>query len=189
MIICFRHNNAILLSFFIVAIFFQSTAQNTQKKKEINPKTSTIASAIIPGTGQILNGQWYKTPFIYAGLGTCYYFFNTNRLNYLDFKEAYLLRTDNNPLTIDKYDPVNGTAKDRYEKATQLKSLRDYYRRNLELSLIATTGVYILNIIDAYVSAHLRSFDRMDDIGFSTEIIKLPLDGSLFALTGITYKF
>ena len=35
--------------------------------KKHSPKKAALLSAIIPGTGQIYNGSWWKTPFVYAG--------------------------------------------------------------------------------------------------------------------------
>lgn len=142
-------------------------AQENNQKTFFNPKRTMLASAILPGTGQIINNQWWKTPVIFTALAGCYYYFNFSRLKYLDFRDAYILRTDENPLTIDKYDPDYGNAEYRYANASQLKYFRDAYRRDMEFSVILTTGVYVLNIIDAYVGAHLKSFNLNDDLSLS----------------------
>lgn len=147
-----------------------------------------IGSAILPGTGQIINRQWWKVPFIYAGLGTSAYFAQYTYQNYVEFRDAYVIRTDKNPNTIDKYDPLNGTAKDRYSEL-QLKSIRDYNRKNLEISLLAFTGVYVLNVIDAYVGAHLRSFEKMKDISFNFAPIETSIPESSGFTFGLIFKY
>ncbi len=55
------------------------------------------------------------------------------------------------------------TQYDRYSKQN-IRAVRDQYRKNMELSYIAIVGVYGLNVLDAFVSAHLKTFDINDDI-------------------------
>jgi hypothetical protein len=46
----------------------------------------------------------------------------------------------------------------------QLLTLKDYYRRDLELTFIIGGALYALNIIDAAVDAHLYKFDVGDNL-------------------------
>jgi len=149
-----------------------------------------LRSAAIPGWGQLTNKQYWKIPVVYAGLGTCMYFISYNKTWYQDFKEAFVLRTDDNPATIDQFDPDNGTSLYRYAMSSQLQSLRDTYRRNLELSVIALSGVYLLNLLDAYVSAHLCNFDMSEDLSLYFECPSIQLfDGRPMVSGGLTIKF
>ena len=43
-----------------------------------------------------------------------------------------------------------------------------YYERNKELSIIMTVAVYILNIVDASVDAHLFDFDVSEELTMNT---------------------
>ncbi|MDD2286137.1 MAG: DUF5683 domain-containing protein, partial [Paludibacter sp.] len=43
-------------------------------------------------------------------------------------------------------------------------SLKQYYQRNMEFAIAATTIIYVLNIIDAAVDAHLFYFDISEDL-------------------------
>jgi len=83
------------------------------------------------------------------------YFIDFNQKYYKTFKTAYLYRTDGDSTTIDAY--PNYTNED-------LLVRKDYYRRNRDLCYILTGAVYVLNIIDAYVDAHLKDFDVGDDL-------------------------
>lgn len=133
-----------------------------------SPKAATIKSAIIPGWGQLYNKKYWKIPIIYAGFATLGYFSEFNLGKYRTFKNAYLLRIDNDPLTMDVFDVENMESTEIYRYTNdQLKSLRDDYRRQLELTFILTAGLYVLNIIDACVDAHLFDFNVSDELSFN----------------------
>lgn len=123
-----------------------------------SPKKATIMSACLPGLGQVYNRKYWKVPVLYAGLGGVGYSIYFNNKYYQDFRKAYIARTDNLLETTDEYP--------RYS-ATNLLDLRNYYRHNLELSVIILTAVYILNIVDASVDAHLYDFDISNDLSMS----------------------
>jgi hypothetical protein len=48
----------------------------------------------------------------------------------------------------------------------QLKVLRDDFRRFYQMNLFMAVGLYALNIVDAYVDAHLREFDVNENLSF-----------------------
>jgi len=52
----------------------------------------------------------------------------------------------------------------------QLKILRDAYRRQYEYSVAGLIGFYGLTILDAFVDAHLSSFDVSDDLSLHWNI-------------------
>jgi hypothetical protein len=155
-----------LLCCFSISAFTQDI--QTQEAKQHSPQRAAIYSAILPGTGQIYNKKYWKAPIVYAAFGTLGYFIHDNNSQYKQFREAYKIRTDNNSGTIDKF-------ADKYTDEN-LKALRDYYRRNVELSIIMTAFVYILNIIDASVDAHLFGFNVSDDLSLNIEPIYRPLN-------------
>ncbi len=121
-----------------------------------NPKKATLYSAILPGLGQAYNEKYWKIPVIYAGLGATGYFMYVNNKEYVRYKDAYKIRMDDDPNSIDEFD---GKYNDQ-----SLKNIRDYYRRNFELMIVATVAIYALNIIDATVDGHLKDFEVNDDI-------------------------
>lgn len=126
-----------------------STYQGVDLK---TPKKAMIRSIILPGLGQAYNKQYWKIPIIYAGLGVLIYAGEWNRSNYYLLRDVYKDMIDGKPTKYDQYSRQN------------IRSARDLYRKNMELSYIALVGVYGLNILDAFVSAHLRTFDITDDI-------------------------
>ena len=80
-----------------------------------------------------------------------------------EHKNAWMLEADDDPLTNSTLTNENGVL---YTE-TQLESNTYLYRRNRDLSYLSLVGIYLLQIIDANVDAHLRFFDANDDISFS----------------------
>ena len=54
---------------------------------------------------------------------------------------------------------------------TDLKEIKDHYRRNREVSALLFTLAYVLNIVDASVSAHLFDYDVSEDISLHIQPI------------------
>ncbi len=141
-----------------------SQNDNIETKEKHNPKKATIYSAVLPGLGQAYNKKYWKMPIIYAGIGTIFYFAKTNGNEYRDYRQAYDYKTGTNTdvssdiiIIANKYSAEN------------LITLRDYYRRNVELSWIIMTLWYGLNIIDATVDAHFFEYDIGDDLTLKVE--------------------
>jgi len=128
-----------------------------------SPKTASALSAILPGLGQIYNKKYWKPPIIYAGLAALIYAVDFNNKNYTDYKEAYKLRMDEDLETIDKYDIQLDNEEIKYSDESLLK-LKDYYRRNRDMTLIFIGVGYLINILDAAVDAHFYSFNVNNDL-------------------------
>lgn len=125
-----------------------------------SPGRAAMLSATLPGLGQAYNRAYWKIPIIYAGFGAVAYAVNFNNGNYQEMRRAYLAKVDGNPNTPDNY-PFYSDA--------SLKRAMEYYRRNLELSYILGAALYLLNILDANVQAHLMDFDVSEDISMKIE--------------------
>jgi hypothetical protein len=120
---------------------------------------AALYSAVIPGAGQIYNKSYWKVPVIYGGFAFLIYLIDFNNTNYKTFKTAYGYRTDLDSTTVDSY--PNYTVDD-------LLVRKDYYRRNRDLCYVITGLVYVLNVLDAYVDAHMKDFDVSDDLSLHT---------------------
>lgn len=124
-----------------------------------SPKVAVLLSAVVPGAGQFYNKKYWKIPVVWAGLGVCGYFIRSNHILYRDYKDALLQRVDTNITEPDKYLDIYST--------DQLITLQDQYRQNRDLFIIVTSLVYVLNIVDALVDAHLYTFDVSDDLSIN----------------------
>jgi hypothetical protein len=169
--------------------FYSWTDTVEKEKKQITPKSCMLRSAIIPGFGQFTNKQSWKIPIIYGGFAGSIYALNYASTHYQDFRDAYILRTDGDSTTIDEYDPNVISDSPKYV-VDQLKSARDYYRRNIEISVLVITGIYLLNIVDAYVGAHLRDFNVSDDFNVIIDVPKFNItDRYRYISAGLTISF
>lgn len=139
---------------------------------------ATLYSLFLPGLGQAYNHKYWKIPIVYAGFAATGYFAFTNQSYYLKFREAY------NYTLAGRQDPIDNEYVGRYT-LDQLKSQRDLYRRNMEFSFVLGGLVYILNVIDATVDAHLFNYDVSDDITLKLYPGMKPID-NLPATNGIT---
>jgi hypothetical protein len=128
---------------------------------------ATILSACLPCLGQAYNKKYWKIPVIYAGFGILSYFIYTNTDNYLDYKCAYIESVQGNK---------NGNYSSLVQKysTADLLSAREYYRRNLEISILLTGVWYALNILDATVDAHLYTFNISDNLTMNIKPAMLP---------------
>ena len=129
--------------------------------QEHSPKKASISSAILPGSGQYYNEKYWKIPVIYVGLAAALYSANQNQSKYTDYHQAYEFRTDEDPNTTDEY-------VDQYTDSNLL-TLKNNHRNNRDLGYILCVGIYLLNIIDASVDAHLFKFNVNDDISLNLQ--------------------
>lgn len=127
------------------------------KKKDglPNPKVSLILSLAVPGTGQVYNGKWWKAPLVYGALIGCGFWINNNTNNYLTLRDAYKRKQR------DLTHIFSGT---RLDDAGVLKSLRDRYDKQRQISYAVIVVAWLINGIEAFTDAHLMNFDVSDDL-------------------------
>ena len=133
------------------------------KEKKHSPKLAADLSAALPGLGQIYNRKYWKVPIIYAGAGALLYSIRFNSTEYDLYKEAYTLRIDGDSTTIDIFDIQIESSDPKYTDESLL-NLKDYYRRNRDISYIFTGVLYMLNIVDAAVDGHFFNYEITDDL-------------------------
>lgn len=121
------------------------------------PKRAALYSALLPGLGQAYNQQLWKSGIVLVGAGAITYFIVSNRQEYLKYQKDYIYRIDNNPLTVTSF-PNYST--------DDVNLLRTGFRKYYEYSIIAASVAYLVNILDAYTSAHLKTFDMSKDISY-----------------------
>lgn len=144
---------------FVLVISLSAFAQKNDTlavKKKHSPTKATLMSLALPGLGQCYNKKYWKVPIIYGGFAALTYGVIFNHSEYDRFKSAYGYRVDDDSLTVDEF---NGLVSD-----AELISNVDYYRRNRDLCYIGIGLLYVMNLIDAAVDAHLYDFDVSDNL-------------------------
>lgn len=157
----------------------EATANSTDSVADFHsPKKATIMSAVLPGLGQIYNKKWWKVPIIYGGFAVAGYFLKDNYERINLYKDAYNAATDGDPAT------TNNTG----YSTTDLLTLIDQYKTWRDLSYISIAAIYVLNIIDANVDAHLFYFNVSEDISLNVQPYVSPFRGQSSGLT-LSLKF
>jgi len=141
-----------------------STNKYDSAFKAHSPRVAAIRSAILPGLGQIYNKKYWKLPIIYGIMGTCAGIFFYNLGNYNSTSFAYRVKFNMR---------VNGTDSSLFAsikpnlKPLSEESLRFYrneFRRDIDYSALVFILLWGLNVVDATVDAHLKSFDVSPDL-------------------------
>jgi hypothetical protein len=129
-----------------------------------SPKKAAIRSAILPGLGQIYNKKYWKLPIVYGALGTCAGVFFFNLGSYQDTKFAYKVKYNMRVLFKDSalYANIKDNLKPLSEES--LRFYRNQYRRDIDYSALVFLILWGLNVVDASVDAHLKSFDVGPDL-------------------------
>lgn len=134
----------------------RGTVSDSVLLKKHSPQVAIALSCVVPGAGQIYNKKWWKVPIFYVALGTSSYLIYHNAHQMQKFKVEYRCRVEEGYGTPSE-------ALSMYSTEVVL-SQKKYYQRNMEISIAATAIIYVLNIIDAAVDAHLFYFDISENL-------------------------
>lgn len=185
--------NSVLICFFCWSFSFAqdkeedlviTTEEPIMEAGEIDPLSPARAafySAVLPGLGQAYNKKYWKIPIVYAAIGTGVYFVVDNQQEYLRYQDAYKLRISGRP------DEFDGTGENPFISEDGLIRAQEVLKRNRDLAIFITIGLYALNIIEANVDAHLddRAFSRNLSVRPTLELD--PIGNQ--ALAGVNLKF
>ena len=159
----------------------------TEDINPLSPAKAAFYSAILPGLGQAYNKKYWKIPIVYGALGTGIYFYVTNNNEYNRYRDAYKSRLagfQNDEFYLDSNG--NQLATPRVSD-DGLRRAQKLFRRNKELSLLVTIGIYALNIIDANVDAHLLQYNVDENLSLAPhyKLNEIDATGNL----GLTLNF
>jgi hypothetical protein len=134
------------------------------KTKTDNKFRMKKSPTVVPGSGQFYNESYWKVPVIWGVIGYCgYEYFRNNNL-YKDYRDLYLeSQTPEDP-----------------DGNSNLKTYREFYRDQRDNFVWGFLVAYTINIIDAYISAHLFDFDvkeeKLTKFGNPTRVYRLQLN-------------
>lgn len=149
----------------------------------LSPAKAAFYSAILPGLGQAYNKKYWKIPFVYGAIGSGIYFYDSNNKNYNRARTAYKLRLNEKP---DEFDGLNGNI---YLSDAALERAQKSYKKDRDLSLLVTIGLYFLQIIEASTNAHLIQHNVDDNLSFSPQIIQNSVTNKSIVGASINFNF
>ena len=181
----FKKNILILtIAFYSAALFAQKDSTEIKNKgkknKEIiniteglynplSPSKAAFYSAIFPGMGQMYNKKYWKAPIVWAALAVPTYYYQINNSDYKRFRTAYKLRKNGLQDEFTSDDGISSVSIQTLEAAQ--KQLRE----NRDMSLLSGVIIYILQIVEASVNAHLLQFNTDDSLTFKPALIMNPI--------------
>lgn len=151
----------------IVQKQYQFNSKN--KYNPLSPSKAAFYSAIFPGGGQIYNKKYWKAPIVWAAIGTSIYFYIHNADDFDRYRRAFKLRKQG---IRDEFMLDDGT----YSISTAgLERAQKVLQKNKDLSLLTGILLYVLQIVEASVNAHLMQFDTDDGLSINPTITPDPM--------------
>jgi hypothetical protein len=129
-----------------------ATSDTLKKAAPIqSPKKAALLS-LLPGAGQFYNKKYWKIPVIYAAMGGLGYLAHYNYGQFQFYKGSETQWIGKNPGQESSPEFVN------------IQTNKSDFQHVFDLDLIIMAGVYLLNIVDAAVDAHLYTYDVSKDL-------------------------
>lgn len=143
-----------------------------------DPSKATFYSILLPGLGQIYNGEFWKVPIYWGLMAGCVHFWVDNNVQYHRWKWVYNMATSEE----------EGVEKPP-QSAETAKYYRDAYRRFRDYSVLFTAVAYVLQVVDANVFAYMQDFEVNDDISMHVSPTLVPLQYASAPAMGMTIGF
>lgn len=137
------------------ALNYSPPIESFQSISKLDPDKAALYSAVLPGMGQMYNRQYWKLPILYSGVILIGHFINYNNDFYNAFRNAYIAETDGDDSTTNPFPRFS---------AQSLELNAQKFKRNRDFMIIMGVVYYLINIVDAHVSAHLIEFEINDDL-------------------------
>tara|TARA_R110002126_G_scaffold277560_2_gene423557 strand:- start:44513 stop:45109 length:597 start_codon:yes stop_codon:yes gene_type:complete len=196
--VSFKKNITFLFIAFFTATFFAQKDSSYVKVKGIKidgklnipqgiynplaPSKAAFYSAILPGLGQIYNKKYWKAPIVWGALAIPTYYYQINNSDYKRYRNAYRLRKAG---LKDEFTLDNGT---ELLSTTTLETAQEQLQENRDFSLLSGIILYILQIVEASVNAHLLQFNTDDNISLRPTFIADPIQFEA-PTVGLKFKY
>lgn len=138
--------------------FMDGIVSYKDETRHPSPAKATFYSLLLPGLGQIYNGEAWKLPLYYGLIAGGAYFWHDNNVQYQRWKWIHNMATSTDP---DVERPP--------QTAENAKYYRDVYRRYRDYSILFTALFYLIQVIDANVFAYMQDFEVSDSLTMHLE--------------------
>ncbi len=132
----------------------------------VTPPAKAGYLALVPGLGQIYNRRWWKLPLVYGGVGTMVYILAFEQRALTEYSNAsdLLLLADRKAPAQPFPNAALGPRAGKENSAEAIQNGIVFYRHYRDGFIFYTGIVYGLQVLDAIVDAHLKTFDVGDDL-------------------------
>lgn len=157
------------------------------QKREIDPLRPSKAafySAILPGLGQVYNKRYWKVPIVIGAITGGILVYDFNNKEYNRYRDAFKRRLAG--FTDDEF--FGNGAEPTISNDGLIRAQRQF-RRNRDIATLVTVAIYVLNIIDANVDAHLLQFNVDENLAFRPHFQYNPLEDSSDLGVTLNFKF
>lgn len=139
------------------------TESNAPSKiQKFSPTKAGLYSAVLPGLGQFYNKKYWKIPIVWGAVGTGIGIAIWNDNQYKRYRNAFVAELNGLP---HEFSNINGIDK------TVLGNAQDRSKRQRDYAIGITGLIYILNIVDAVVDAHLYEGRKDPDLALTPAVI------------------
>lgn len=136
----------------------------TQKTLKLNPTKAGLYSAVLPGLGQVYNKKYWKVPIVLGAVGTGVGIAIWNDNQYKKYREYYIAKLNGTPNEfVDTHPWLDKNA---------LGNVQDRAKRQRDYAIAISGLIYILNIVDAVVDAHLYESRRDPDLTLNPTMVQ-----------------
>lgn len=136
----------------------------TQKTLKLNPTKAGLYSAVLPGLGQVYNKKYWKVPIVLGAVGTGVGIAIWNDNQYKKYRGYYIAKLNGTPNEfVDTHPWLDKTA---------LGNAQDRSKRQRDYAIAISGLIYILNIVDAVVDAHLYESRRDPDLTLNPTMLQ-----------------
>ena len=169
----------------LIALFIFFSVESSAQVQDTLEHSHTVAAAhniklattlaLIPGAGQIYNKKYWKAPLVWGALGGVTYYYVDLTQDFNSYESVLQLIIDEPTLQtrteLETFAPelFSGLPAPFYQNSTngvaqEAMGYMEALRTQREYALFGLLGVYLLNILDANIDAHLFDFDVSDDL-------------------------
>ena len=149
------------------------------KITKLSPAKAGLYSAVLPGMGQLYNKKYWKIPIVWGAVGTGIGIALWNDREYKRYRNAFVAELNGLP---HEFTGIKGIDK------TVLGNAQDRSKRQRDYAIGISALIYILNIVDAVVDAHLYEGRHDPDLAVMPAVIHDQL-GTSPSKTGISFSF
>jgi hypothetical protein len=147
-----------------IVIESQDTVLLKSYAKRYSPRKALLYAAILPGAGQVYTKKYWKLPLVYGGFFAIGYGINFYNKGFKKYK-GQLFQNLETGLGADNAPSLQFP----YFTTSQLRTIVDRYRRQRDFMILLMGGMYLLQMVDAHIDAHLKEFDLNPNLHVSIE--------------------